>query len=151
MRCALLALLLLCAVPCAQAATCTVSATNVGFGGYNRLSAFDNASTGTVTVHCTTLLSLSLSYTVSLSAGSGTYTTRKLKSGSNTMNYNLYTDVLYAHIWGDGSGSTSTITSSQLLTVLGLTNNHTVYGRIPAGQNVAAGSYADTITVTVDY
>lgn len=48
-----------------------------------------------------------------------------------------------------GAGTIST-------SVLGLpclagSANHTVYGRIPAAQNVPSGAYADTITVTVTF
>jgi spore coat protein U-like protein len=30
-------------------------------------------------------------------------------------------------------------------------SSYTVYGRIPAGQDAAAGTYLDTIVVTVNY
>jgi spore coat protein U-like protein len=33
----------------------------------------------------------------------------------------------------------------------GLGATHVVYGRVPARQNVRAGSYADTLVVTLDF
>jgi len=38
-----------------------------------------------------------------------------------------------------------------LVVLLGVTVNHTVYGRVPALQNVAVGSYSDNITVTLTF
>lgn len=61
------------------------------------------------------------------------------------LSYNLYIDPTRLLVWGDGSGLTTTVTN------LALSADHTVYGRIPAQQNVTAGSYADLIVVTVTF
>ena len=39
--------------------------------------------------------------------------------------------------------------TSNFIALLNLDQTTTVYGRIPAGQNVPPGSYSDTILVTV--
>jgi spore coat protein U-like protein len=128
------------------AAVCTASATSVAFGTINP---FGSAITtnGTITVACTGGSS-SASYTVALSAGnSGSYTTRQMKSGTNTLSYNLYTTSALSSVWGNGTGGSSTITGNNTKT----TSNFTVYGKLPTPQGVTPSSYSDTITVTVTY
>jgi spore coat protein U-like protein len=134
------------------ALSCTTSAQAVAFGNYDPLSSLPTDSTGQVSVTCTNLVNLLVSYTVALSTGvSGSYSNRQLASGSNRLNYNLYTDLTHLLVWGDGTSGTSTVSNTFLVVLAGITANHTVYGRIPARQNVAVGSYSDTITVTVTY
>ena len=126
---------------CARANKCTLTITNVAFGSYDVFVKTNTTSTGSVQVSCNQILS----YTVSMSAGSGTLTSRVMKSGSYQLDYNLYTNATYTTIWGDGTSGTSTVSA----TAIGAT--YTVYGQIPALQNVPVGSYSDTITVTVTY
>jgi spore coat protein U-like protein len=134
------------------AVSCTTSAQAVAFGNYDPLSALPTDSTGDVSVTCTNLISLFVNYTVSLSTGvSGSYATRQMASGSNRLNYNLYTDLTHLLVWGDGTSGTSQVSAGFLVVVLGITAHHTVYGRIPARQNASVGSYSDTITVTVNF
>jgi spore coat protein U-like protein len=144
---------LLFCLPLTAKAACSVSATAVGFGNYNPLSTLNTDTTGTVTVTCSGLLNVLVGYEILLSrGGAGTYTPRRMTSGSNTLNYNLYSDITRTTIWGDNTGGSSRVTGTILVQLLVPTsNNHTVYGRIPAQQNVAAGSYVDSITVTVNY
>ena len=125
----------------ARANKCTLTVTNVAFGSYDVFVKTNTTSTASVQVSC----NQSLSYTVSMSAGSGTLTSRVMKSGSNQLDYNLYTNSTHTTIWGDGTSGTVTVSA----TSLGAT--YTVYGLIPALQNVPVGSYSDTITVTVTY
>jgi spore coat protein U-like protein len=57
-------------------------------------------------------------------------------------------------VWGNGTGSTSTVSGTERLTnaTPSRTNTHTVYGQIPPLQDVAvASNYLDNITVTVTY
>ena len=128
--------------------SCTITTVPVNFGTYDPLSGTPNTATGTVNLVCT--LGLLQTWTVGLSAGnSGSFAQRVLSNGGSSLAYNLYTSASYASVWGDGSGGTSVDSGTQ---VIGTTNaTYTVYGRIPAGQDVGAGSYLDTITVTVTY
>lgn len=124
----------------ASAAVCILSSTGVAFGNYNTLtsSALDGA--GDISVSCDVLSSV----TVKLSAGSGTIEQRVMTAGTAQLNYNLYTDSGRTTVWGDGiTGSTVSAT--------GVLITFPVYGRIPALQNVVAGSYGDSITITVSY
>lgn len=122
-----------------------LTAENINFGNYNPLASNNTDATSNVQITCTN----NTSYSVALSAGaSGSYNTRQLSDGgSNTLNYNLYTNSSYSSVWGDGTGNSSTINQ----TGSGSQDNITVYGRITAGQSVANASYSDTINVTVTY
>lgn len=131
---------------------CTISASPVIFGNYDPLSASPVTGTGTLTFQCQSgVTGLGITYTISLSSGSGTYTQRTLTSGPNILNYNLYTDSTLTTVWGDGSSGSATVatTVSKPQASAGVTN--TVYGNIPALQDVVPGSYTDNITVTVTF
>ncbi|MEF9387891.1 spore coat protein U domain-containing protein [Ralstonia solanacearum species complex bacterium KE056] len=66
---------------------------------------------------------------------------------TQTVGYNLYTSSAYTTAWGDGSGSSSTVAG----TGTGLAQSTTVFGRLPAQTTPQAGTYTDTIIVTVTY
>ena len=124
------------------AATCTVSTTGVAFGAYNPRSSTATTGVGTVTVTCSGNVG-----TMTLSSGtgqSGTYSSRVMKSGTSSLNYNLYTTSSYATVWGNGTSGSATRS-------LSAAGSYTVYGRIPALQNVAAGTYTDNVVVTLTY
>lgn len=133
---------------------CTVSATPVSFGTYDVFNASPTDTSGTVSVTCRViLLGLLVSYEVSLdTGGNSSYSPRKMqKGGSYTLDYNLYKDAARTQVWGDGSGGSSTLSIAKLIQVGTHTDDYNLYGRMPAGQNVEAGSYSDTVTVTVEY
>ncbi len=134
----------------------TVSATALAFGNYDPAALTPKDSTSTVTVTGTVTgigILVTLSYTVGLSAGSaGTIASRQMvgPNPGTPLGYNLYTTNARATVWGTSNFSDG---YSALATVGGtvVPRNYTVYGRIPAGQYVAPGSYGSTITVTVTY
>lgn len=124
----------------------------LNLGSYNPLNLLAVSSFGTLQMSCSgeTLVN----YQISLSAGgSGSFPQRKLFNGSNTLNYNLYTDLTLLTIWGNGTSGTSVVSGSQVCVLtLPCTVSKNVYGSIPAGQStVAPGSYADSVLVTVTY
>ena len=122
---------------------CTISTTPVAFGDYNVLSAAPKTTTGSVTYQCT----LGVNIIVTLSRGSSaTFDPRTMKNGAEVLNYNLYREATFQNIWGDGTGGTQTHTA---LAALLVPVTVTVYGRVPAGQNVAAGSYSDSVVATI--
>jgi len=65
--------------------------------------------------------------------------------GSETLNYQLYVDALYATPW------TSAQTQLYLLTLFGVGQTVYVYGRAPAGQVVRVGDYRDAPGIVVTY
>jgi len=135
-------------LPKASGDNCDVSATNMAFGSFSPLIDSTVDSTATITVTC----NKAIPYTIALSpGGSGTYSPRHMTNGGNQLAYNLYSDAGYSQIWGNGTGGSSMV--SGLIDVrFGLTE-HTVYGRIPLStqRSAVAGSYSDSITVTVTY
>lgn len=126
-------------------AACSVSATALSFT-YAPTSGNNADATNTVTVTCTN----STTYNVGLDAGTGTgatVATRIATSGSDTVNYTLYSDAARTTIWGNTIG-TNTVAG----TGLGTAQNLTVFGRVFAGQTgVIPATYTDTITVTVTF
>ena len=126
---------------------CTLSTNAVDFGTVNAINGSSVDAAGGITVTCTN----GTSWTATADAGSGsgaTFATRKMAAGSNLLNYTLYTDSNRTSVWGDGSSGNSTLSG----TGSGTAQNVSVYGRIAAGQTSApAGSYSDTVSVTVTY
>jgi spore coat protein U-like protein len=154
--CALLGLLVVSAAHAATTVNCTASAGGIAFGIYNPLSALADTSTGTLRVTCngSGTGSANVTVNVTLSAGlSGSYATRKMLSGTNALSYNIFWSTAYSQIVGDGSGGSFAGTAGPFVVPAGGSNlaTGTFYGRIPASQDVAPGSYADVITVTVTY
>lgn len=156
-----LLLLLAAAMPLsATAASCSVAASPLVFPDYASPGGSQADTSGTITVTCTPdliLLVCKTSYTLSLSSGNaGDYTPRQLAYGGHRLDYNLYTNGARTTIWGNGSGGSSTVSDAISSSILGLiclsgSKGHTVHARIPGSQNAVAGSYSDTITVTVIY
>jgi spore coat protein U domain-containing protein, fimbrial subunit CupE1/2/3/6 len=157
--CIYAACLCLCLAPRAQAATtvnCSASTSGIAFGIYNPLSAVADASTGTLKVTCTGAGTgfANVTLNVTLSTGlSGSYATRKMFSGANSLNYNIYWSTAYNQIVGDGSGGSFAGSAGPFVVPAGGSNlaTGTFYGLIPAAQDVAPGAYSDVIIVTVTY
>jgi len=135
----------------ARAFHCTVSTTPVSFGGYDVFSSTPMDTTGTIALYCNNPEKKPMPVTVSISSGgSGSFNPRQMRlaGGTDRMNYYLFIDPSRTTIWGDGSGGTSIFTSIILKTT---PLNATIYGRIPARQNLRAGAYGDNLVVTVNW
>ncbi|MDB5699798.1 MAG: hypothetical protein JWN69_2602 [Alphaproteobacteria bacterium] len=129
-----------------QALACTITTVSVGFGAYDPTAAADDVGVGTINLTCPSNATPTVQ--LSISAGSGTFAARQMSSGSNVLQYNLYTSsAAGAPVWGDGSAGTVTVSVAGA----GATTSTSVYGKIVAKQNVKAGSYADTAIVTVTF
>jgi spore coat protein U-like protein len=128
-------------------ANCSISAAPVNFGPVDTLTATAVDGTGGVTVTCTN--GTGWTAAADIGAGSGaSFATRRMTSSGNTLNYTLFTDSNRSIIWGDGTGVTATVGN----TGSGAAQVFTVYGRVPGGQSSApAGSYSDTVNVTITY
>lgn len=133
------ALFLCLAAPGRAEAACSINAGGaVSFGNYDWTVAAPTDSVGSITYMCSSPALVFLSQ-----GSSGTYTQRTMISGTNSLGYNLYTDATRTQVWGDFfNGGTVQVAPA------GIPAQLAVYGRIPAGQNVPPGSYADSITVT---
>jgi spore coat protein U domain-containing protein, fimbrial subunit CupE1/2/3/6 len=122
----------------------TISA--LSFGNYDPVVAnasTDLAGTGTFDLTCTSGDSITIGLSLGANASSGTQ--RYMVDGSSDqLSYNLYQDSGHTTAWDDTSNlESSTGTGGSVL--------YTVYGNVPATQNVPAGSYTDTVSIDVTY
>jgi spore coat protein U-like protein len=131
----------------ALAASCTIaSVAGVALGTYDVFDAAPVDSTGTITYECTGVVETDTVQITVSTGGGGTFSPRAMSAGAETLSYNLYLDAARTVLWGDGTAGTSTY--GPLQPAEGQTAV-TVFGRVPAGQDVAAGSYSDTVVITV--
>lgn len=98
-----------------------------------------------------------MTITIGVSANSGQIITRQMKNSANAdlMSYQLYFTSFGGTVWGDGviGGSpfnqgvsiNSTCTSGGQAVAVG----SAIFGRIFAQQAVSAGSYSDTLTISI--
>ena len=126
---------------------CDVQATNHAFGTYAPGAGTALDATSTLSVYCTVGTAYALA--LNIGTGGGTFTGRKMLSGAQELVYNLYTTAARSTVWGDGSGSTSTVSGTGVGMLTAFT--HTVYGRIGTAQDVQPGSYTSTVTVTLTF
>lgn len=125
--------------------SCTISTTAVAFGTYNVYASTANSSTGSVTVRCNG----GGTVTITLSSGSApTFAPRTAKNGTNALNYNLYLDAAHTLVWGDGTGGSVVFSG---VVVKNVSQTVTVFAQAPASQDVAVGSYSDSITATIRF
>lgn len=130
--------------------TCKIESTsNVNFTTYDPTSTTDTATnSGQIRVKCTK----GSTSTIYMGAGTASGATcsgtpvRKMANGADLLTYNLYQNNGYTTVWGCDSSNQYSYTASN-----NGWQNLTVYGVIPAGQDVPAGSYTDTVTVTVNF
>ena len=119
---------------------CTITTPGLAFGAYTGAQL---DLTATLTLQC----DHDKTVVVALSTGQGSYTTRKMKSGTAELNYNLYTDINRTNVWTNVAGGTVSVTLKKNVAV-----NVTVYGRIPSGQDPWVGDpYQDSVTASFPY
>ena len=129
---------------------CTIDATGTGldFGTHGVLTSVIQVNTS-FTVQCTT----GLTYDIGLDGGTngGTTTTRTLYGGGGggpeTVNYKMFSDAGHSQNWGN---TVATDTPAQS-TGNGAAQSHTVYGQVPVQATPTAGTFNDTITITVTF
>ena len=125
---------------------CTISPSTLNFGAYNRTSGTALDAASSVTISCTN----NPAFTISFGAGgSGNQLARRMASGANLLNYNLYKNGGYTVILGNGASGTQQISG----TVTAGVSTPPIFfnARIPALQNVANGTYVDTVVMTITY
>lgn len=128
-----------------QAECRLTSASDLAFGNTGVIQTAIT-STSSIGVQCTN----TTPYNIGLSAGAGagaTVDTRRMTSGAGaTVAYQLFRDAGRTQIWGNTVG-TNTLAG----TGNGAVQTLTVYGSVPPQTTPAAGSYTDTVQVTVTY
>jgi spore coat protein U-like protein len=130
----------------ANAQNCKVQVrSDVVFGTYDPLQSGNLDATGQLRMRCSPHAT---NVVVRLGTGlSGSYQPRYMQSGINRLGYNLYLDASRTVVWGDGTSGTDYL----LVRRLSRWRWVSIYGRTPLGQNVAPGSYSDTLVVTIEW
>ena len=120
---------------------CSLSGGTLAFGPYTSGQAANLDVTGTINyVNCSGNLSFALD-----GGGSGNINARQMSSGSGRLNYQIYRNAARNAVWGTGA-------DAQGVMLIGTQSGATsVYGRIPASQIVADGTYTDVVNITLTF
>lgn len=127
--------------------SCTVAATPMAFGSPTAIGGTDIDTSSTVSLVCTN----GAAYDVALDSGlNASGAQRRMSNGATTpvfVPYGIFKDAARSVNWGSAVGATVAGNAG----VSGLVSL-TAYGRIPSSaSSVVAGSYTDTVTVTVTF
>lgn len=126
------------------------SAAQIAFGTYDPLSALPLDATGRIDVICD---KNNIAVRVELDRGAGgSYLPRRMQSGSQTLDYNLYLDPGRSIVFGNGTGATQA--GAGITSEIGggeFRARVPLYGRIAPGLDAAFGSYSDSINVSVTF
>jgi spore coat protein U-like protein len=132
---------------------CILNSTNIAFGNYDPTAAAALAATGTVTAKCTKgdVVSVALGQGSNPATGStAAVPARQMANGTNMLPYHIYIAGTGTTEWGTGTVGTNepaAQTSAAVATPL----TFTTYGSLPAGADVAAGAYSDSVIATVTF
>jgi spore coat protein U-like protein len=138
------------------AIVCRGGGASMSLGAYVGDSASPLDSVGSFRLQCSRdggAAALSMTMGIGPSASSGSISQRQMQQsgGTDMLSYNLYRDATRLSVWGQTAGVDTMTITQNLPNKATTTVTFTLYGRINALQNVAAGSYGDTLTVTIDY
>jgi spore coat protein U-like protein len=128
---------------------CTIAAAPaLTVGNYNVLNGSPLTPTATLAVTCTA----GAVATIGLDAGAnGSHaavgTTRAMANGANYLSYELYSDAGLSTVWGNVEGTWVVEPAAPSTTAV----DYTVYASVPAQQSVPAGTYTDSVAVTVSF
>lgn len=141
---------------------CTVPAgVSLNFGVYDDSSPATTDVSTTFSVNCCRTTSPNptvgtIAITIGVSARSGQINTRQMKNSVNAdlMSYQLYFTSFGGTIWGDGVIGGSPFTQNVSIiprcnTQQAVAAGSAIFGRIFAQQPVSAGSYSDTLTISI--
>jgi spore coat protein U-like protein len=137
-------------------ANCSLSNTDLNFGDYDATGinrSRDLLATATISTTCTS------GATGVVTMGQGEHVfycisnncIRRMANSEETshLTYQIYTDAGYSVVWNHNTGDMRSVAN---VTGSGASQGMTVYGKIPKNQiNATAGSYSDTIIITLTY
>ena len=130
---------------------------NINFLTYTPASGTPAIGSTSVTLTCTHVAgaSQSIDWSMTLTNGSSNNcNARAMKRGTDSLAYNIYQDSVAGGIWGNlGCG---TFPAGNFKVGPGSGNNSrsvtkTLYGQVPISQFVPAGTYSDTLAITVSF
>lgn len=155
-RIKLLALLALCLAPglAMGATSCSLASGNLAFGTYDVFSPASLDSSAALVVTCRRAggpANSTLAIAIGPSASSGAIASRRLQTagGANFLGYNLFRDATRTTVWGNTAGVDTLVQSISVPNHGSVQVSATIFGRIPAGQDVRMGIYSDSVTITV--
>lgn len=121
---------------------CRITNFALAFGNYDPTTPTDRDGQTDFTVRCTkdTVATIALSLGL-YEAGTGT---RKMAFGVERLDYALFTDAGRTTEWTVLAPKSYTAADNQPFT-------QTIFGRIPAEQDVPVGSYFDTVQATINF
>lgn len=131
------------------ASTCSITAGSLAFGTYDTIGGAQVDGTATVTVACTKGAIATITLGQGQNAGAGSTDTvpvRRMVSGLNFLNYALYSDATRLVTWGN-----TALTGKAYTAASSASTAMTVYGRIPASQDVPAGAFTDVVVATISF
>ena len=139
-------------------ASCIMSSTDLDFGDYDATSVnvtADLTATATISTTCTSgtngVISMSGGSHVLFCMSSKCHRQMANQDETSFLRYNIYTNesLSWGSVWSDNTSATNEVVQ---VIGSGVSQNTTVYGEITKNQrNAAAGSYTDTITITLNY
>ncbi|HEX7086519.1 MAG TPA: spore coat U domain-containing protein [Vicinamibacterales bacterium] len=133
------------AVSATVTANCLVQAGSIDFGSYDPVVANETApldEVGSFQVRCTKGASAVLKLSSGANPSGGA---RRMSSGgTDFLAYELYSDAGRTTVWDEANTVTYNAASSAVADI-------DVFGRIPPGQDVGAGNYSDTVTITAEF
>jgi spore coat protein U-like protein len=129
--------------------SCTIDPATLAFGNYDPAATNALVVPATITVNCTA----GSRFWVGLGLGQNTDgTDRFMTNGTDDLRYELRHTSGTGPIWNDADPGTDTLTEYLGGGLGNDTDTVTVYGVIPAGQDVQAiGAYSDTVQMTVNF
>jgi spore coat protein U-like protein len=122
-------------------ASCILQGGSLNFGPYTTTDASDTEGQGSFSYQCPD------GTEITLSLGSGLNQegeSRAMADGAGRLLYEIYQDSNRSQEWGTGGNAVIVTSDTASETTV------PVYGLIPQGQSVPAGSYSDTVQITLD-
>lgn len=147
------------AVTATVAAVCNVSTTPVAFGAYDPTGAGNIFGTGTLSVACTkgaviSNITLGPSLGANLPAPGAYIRSMKLAAGTDLLGYDLYVPSSTTPAAACAYTTKWDMTAPIFVPATAPSNTARIFnvcGQTTQGQDVSAGSYSDSIAVTVNY
>ncbi len=122
---------------------CSIAGSTIDFGTYSAGQQAALDADGAVSYSGCPASTL----TIALDGGSaGDVANRAMTNGSgDILNYQLYRNSARNQVWGEGAEA------QQVVLLVPGAGDVQVYGRIPGSQSVPAGTYTDTVNVTLTF
>ncbi|MGX5844363.1 Csu type fimbrial protein [Mesorhizobium sp. ArgA1] len=144
---------LICLMPVAALAqSCSFGVSDMSFGQVDTLPGAQTNSTATMSVNCSGTPAARILICPNIGTGSGgaTASSRQMLSGSNILNYQLYSDSARSVVWGAYFWPYTARAPAFALTLGGLgtgTGSATIYGAVLGSQGTAStGSYLSSFS-----